>query len=82
MSVSISEDMHAKAVGIEQKPSITKIYGSTPLVRALAMASTEEKRCVCKLFDIPYMLAKEEIPLSLRKARSIPWQCLCHRAQV
>ena len=40
------------------------LYKSTPIGRALAGASGEEMLRVSKLFDISYMLAKEELPLS------------------
>ena len=57
-------DMHAKAVNMEQKPTAAEICRSTPLGRAFAMASQDQTACVCKLFEVAYMLAKEEIPFT------------------
>ena len=56
--------MHAKAVSVERKPTVTDIYRSTPIGRALATASQEQTARVCKLFEVAYMLAKEEIPFT------------------
>ena len=40
-----------------------EIYRSTPLGRALATASQEQRARVCKLFEVAYIL-KEEIPFT------------------
>ena len=57
-------DQHAKAVDIERKPTVIEMYHFTPIGRALARSSQEQTTCVCKLFEVAYMLAKEEIPFS------------------
>ena len=58
-------DMHKKAVDIYKRPkTMEDLYRSTPIGRALAGASAEEMQRVSKLFDIAYMLAKEELPFS------------------
>lgn len=71
-------DMHAMAVNLERKPTVMEIYRSTPLGRALATASQEQTAHVCKLFEVAYMSAKEEIPftkyptmLELKKKHSV-----------
>ena len=40
------------------------LYSSTPIRKALAGACGEEIMRVLKLFDIAYMLVKEELPFS------------------
>ena len=58
-------EQHSKAVSLEHKPTTLKeIYRCTPLGRALATTSQEQKVRVCKLFEDTYMLAKEEIPFA------------------
>ena len=57
-------DQHARAVDIERKPTVTEIYRYTPIGRALARSSQEQTTRVCKLFEVTYMLAKEEIPFA------------------
>ena len=57
-------DQHVKAVDIERKPTITEMYHFTPIGRALARSSQEQTTRVCKLFEVAYMLAKEEIPFA------------------
>lgn len=57
-------DMHKKAVNMERQLSINEIYQSTPLARAFSSATSEEVSRVSKLFEIAYMLAKEEMPFT------------------
>ena len=56
--------MHAKAINLERKPTAVEIYCSTSLGRALATSSQDQRARVCKLFEVAYMLAKEEIPFT------------------
>ena len=58
-------EQHSKAVSLEHKPTTLKeIYRCTSLGRALTTTSQEQKVRVCKLFEVTYMLAKEEIPFA------------------
>ena len=57
-------DIHAKAINMDRQPTISEIYRSTPLGRAFASANSEETGRVSKLFEIAYMLAKEELPFT------------------
>ena len=58
-------DMLKKALNISKKPrTMEDLYKSTPIGRALAGASEEKMVRVSRLFDLSYMLAKEELPLS------------------
>ena len=47
-------DMHAKAINLEQKPTVVEIYRSTPLGRALATSSQDQTARVCKLFEVAF----------------------------
>lgn len=59
-------DMHSKAVNMERQPTqtISSILKSTPLGKAFGAATTEETDRVTKLFDIAYLLVKEEMPFT------------------
>ena len=55
--------MHKKACHLETAPSCTlsQIYKSTPIGKALCSANTEETERLSKLFDVAYFVAKQEI---------------------
>eukprot|EP00117_Sycon_ciliatum_P045916 scpid98535/ scgid32949/ len=59
-------DMHSKALNMERAPTktLTQIFKSTPLGKAMATASSEEPVRLGKLFDVAYMIAKEEMPFT------------------
>ena len=59
-------DMHGKAVKMELQPTrtIKSMLTSTPLGKAFASVTTEESNRFVKLFDVAYMLAKEEMPFT------------------
>ena len=59
-------DMHSKAVTLTRKPKMAlhEIYKSTPIGRAMAGASAEEMTRLSKLFDLAYVIAKEEMPFT------------------
>ncbi len=58
-------DMHSKAVNLERKPAtLTDIDKLTPLGRAFSSGQQEERAHVCKLLEIAYMIAMEEIPFT------------------
>lgn len=61
-----NSDMHRKACDLERRPAITlsQIYSTTPIGRAMASASSEEVKRVSKLFDIAYVVAREELPFT------------------
>ena len=44
--------------------TLLQIYSTTPIGRAMALASSEEVKCVSKLFDIVYVVAREELPFT------------------
>ena len=81
--------MHVKAVN-KRKPTAAEIYHSMPLGRAFATALQEQTARVCKLFEVAYVLAKEEIPFTKypgcagarEKTWCFSWYRLCHGAQV
>ena len=61
----LKSDMHARAVSLSHQPkSRDEIFRATPIGRAIAGASREEMARVSKLFDLAYVLAKEELPFS------------------
>ena len=59
-------DMHAKALGIasHKAKTLSEIYKTTPIGKALVGATAEERNRVAKLFEIAYFTAIEEIPFS------------------
>ena len=58
-------DMHTKAVNLSKNPkTVDEIFRSTPIGRALSGASAEEMARVSKLFDLAYVIAKEELPFA------------------
>ena len=59
-------DIHKKAVSLERQPTrtINEILRSTPIGRAVASASSEEKDRVSRLFEVAYMISREETPLT------------------
>lgn len=58
--------MHAKALGIasNKAKTLSEIYKTTPIGKALVGATAEERNRVAKLFEIAYFTAIEEIPFS------------------
>ena len=54
-------DIHKKAVSLERQPTrtINEILRSTPIGRAVALASSEEKDRASRLFEVAYMISKE-----------------------
>lgn len=76
-----TSNMHTKAMDMEQRPSqtLSGIMKTTPLGKAFASASSEEIRRIGKLFEISYVLAKEELPfrkypaiVELEKRHGVP----------
>ena len=59
-------DIHKKAVSLERQPTRTmnEILRSTPIGRAVASASSEEKDRVSRLFEVAYMISREEMPFT------------------
>ena len=62
-------DIHKKAVSLERQPTrrilmINEIVRSTPIGRAVASASSEEKDRVSRLFEVAYMISREEMPFT------------------
>ena len=59
-------DIHKKVVSLERRPTraINKISRSTPIGRAVASVSSEEKDRVSRLFEVAYMISREEMPFS------------------
>ena len=53
-------------VSLERQPArtINEILRSTPIGRAVASASSEEKDCVSCLFEVAYMISREEMPFT------------------
>ena len=59
-------DIQKKAVSLERQPTrtINEILRSTPFGRAVASASSEEKDRVSRLFEVAYMISREEMPFT------------------
>ena len=61
-------DIHKKAVSLERQPTrtINEILRSTPIGRAVASASSEEKDrvMISRLFEVAYMISREETPFT------------------
>ena len=59
-------DIHKKAISLERQPTrtINEILRSTPIGRAIACASSEEKDRVSRLFEVAYMISREEMPFT------------------
>ena len=59
-------DIHKKAVSLQRQPTrtIKEILRSTPITRAVASASSEEKKRVSPLFEVAYMISREEMPVT------------------
>ena len=59
-------NIHCKACDMERRPLMTlsAIYSSTPLGKAITGATSQEVQRLSKLFDIAYVVAKEEMPFS------------------
>ena len=59
-------DIHKKAVSLERQPTrtINEILRSTPIGRAVASASSNEKDRVSRLFEVAYMISREEMPFT------------------
>ena len=60
-------DIHKKAVSLERQPTrtINEILRSTPIGRAVASASrSSEKERVSGLFEVAYMILREEMPFT------------------
>ena len=59
-------DIHKKAVFLERQPTrtINEILRSTPIGRAVASASSEEKDRISRLFEVAYMISREEMPFT------------------
>ena len=57
---------HKKGVSLEQQPmrTINEILRSTPIGRAVASASSEEKDRVSRLFEVAYLISREEMPFT------------------
>ena len=56
-------DMHTRAVSMSRKPKTRNdIFRATPIGRSLAGASGTEMARVSKLFDLAYVIVKEECP--------------------
>eukprot|EP00731_Ephydatia_muelleri_P037733 Em0549g2a len=61
------KDRHARQgckYGATTNPDYQIYLTSTPLGKAFASVTTEESNRVVKLFDVAYMLAKEEMPFT------------------
>ena len=59
-------DMHTRAVSMSRKPKTRNdIFRDTPIGRALAGASGTKMARVSKLFDLAYVIAKEELPFTI-----------------
>ena len=73
-----NSDMHGKACNLERRPTMTlsQIYRSTPIGRAVSSASSEEMERVSKLFDVVYVVAKEDMAFTIAHgAGGTPWCC-------
>ena len=59
-------DIHKKAVSLERQPTrtINEILRNTPIGRAVASASSEEKDRVSRLCEVAYMISREEMPFT------------------
>ena len=59
-------DIHKKAVSLERQPTrtINELLRSMPIGRAIASASSEEKDRVRRLFEVKYMISREEMPFT------------------
>ena len=59
-------DIRKKAVSLERQPTrtINETLRSTPIGRAVASASSEQKDRVSRLFDMAYMISREEMPFT------------------
>ena len=44
--------------------TLSQIYGTTPISRAMASASSEEVKRESKLFDVAYVVAREDLPFT------------------
>ena len=62
----LKTDMHTRAANLEKQCcaplSIDELYKTTPIVRAFASVSDNQKEQVLKLFEIAYMMAKTDTP--------------------
>ena len=43
---------------------LSQIYSTTPIGRAMTSASSEEVKHISKLFDIMYVVVREELPFT------------------
>ena len=59
-------DIHKKAVSLERQlaRTINEILRSTPIGRAVASASSEEKDRVSRLVQVAYIISREELPFT------------------
>ena len=44
--------------------TLSQIYSTTPIDRAMALVSSEEVKRVSKLFDLAYVVTREELPFT------------------